>query len=237
MTKKTKEAWNFLCDCQTGTLNNPSPALMEVELKAYDRWNFLSQLEEKILSQKAKIHWLDIGDGNNKQFYQAAKVREVINSIREIKRPDGTLANTQEELKVEAVDHFNKFLNYKSENFVGISEEELHDLLGFVCEEDDQAMLLQQVSEGEIKKVLFAMARDKSPGQDGYTCEFYKSAWSIIGKDFVVAVQSFFDKGFLPNGINSIIMALIPKKMKQHVWEIIDRSRVATSSIKSYLRF
>lgn len=237
VTKKTKEAWNFLCDCQIGTLNNPSQALMEVESKAYDRWNFLSQLVEKILSQKAKIHWLDVGDGNNKQFYQAAKVREVVNSIREIKRPDDTVANTQDELKVEAVDHFNKFLNFKPENFVGISEEELQDLLGFVCKEEDQAMLMQQVSEGEIKKVLFAMAKDKSPGPDGYTSEFYKSAWPIIGKDFVVAVQSFFDKGFLPKGINSTILALIPKKLKLRVWEIIDRSRVAMSSTKSYPSF
>lgn len=33
-----------------------------------------------------------------------------------------------------------------------------------------------------------------------------------MGKDFIVAVHSFFDKGFLPKGINSTILALIPKK-------------------------
>lgn len=33
-------------------------------------------------------------------------------------------------------------------------------------------------------------------------------------KDVVVSVQSFFDKGFLPKGINSTILALIPKKTK-----------------------
>lgn len=43
-------------------------------------------------------------------------------------------------------------------------------------------------------------------------CEFYKSVWSLIGKDFVVAIQSFFDTVFLPKGINSTIPALIPKK-------------------------
>ena len=36
--------------------------------------------------------------------------------------------------------------------------------------------------------------------------------WTITGGDFVQAVQSFFDKGFLPEGINSAILALIPKK-------------------------
>lgn len=33
-------------------------------------------------------------------------------------------------------------------------------------------------------------------------------------KDFVVAVQSFFEKGFLLKGIKSTILALIPKKME-----------------------
>ena len=32
------------------------------------------------------------------------------------------------------------------------------------------------------------------------------------GGDFVTAVKSFFDKGFLPKGINSTILTLIPKK-------------------------
>lgn len=45
-----------------------------------------------------------------------------------------------------------------------------------------------------------------------YTCEFFKAAWHIVGKDFVVAVKAFFDTGFLPKGVNSTILALIPKK-------------------------
>lgn len=46
----------------------------------------------------------------------------------------------------------------------------------------------------------------------GFTSEFFKSSWSVIGKDFTTAVQSFFSKGFLPKGLNSTILALIPKK-------------------------
>lgn len=56
------------------------------------------------------------------------------------------------------------------------------------------------------------MPNDKSPGPDGYTSEFFKEAWQVIGDDVTVAVQSFFIKGFLPKGVNSTILALIPKK-------------------------
>ncbi|KAL1201013.1 hypothetical protein V5N11_017877 [Cardamine amara subsp. amara] len=56
------------------------------------------------------------------------------------------------------------------------------------------------------------MPKEKSPGPDGYTVEFFKGAWSVIGKDLTIAVQSFFMFGFLPKGINTTILALIPKK-------------------------
>ena len=62
------------------------------------------------------------------------------------------------------------------------------------------------------KKALFSMTGNKAPGPDGYTCEFFKAAWHIVGKDFVVAIKAFFDSGFLPKRVNSTILALIPKK-------------------------
>lgn len=90
--------------------------------------------------------------------------------------------------------------------------EELKGILNFECEEIDKMMLIQDVTEEDIKQVLFKMACGKSPGPDGYTMEFYKASWPVIGKEVVIAVRSFFEKGFLPKGVNSTILALIPKK-------------------------
>nr|VDD31735.1 unnamed protein product [Brassica oleracea] len=59
------------------------------------------------------------------------------------------------------------------------------------------------------------MPGDKFPGPDGFTSEFFKEACPVIGEDVTVAVQSFFQKGFLPKGVNSTILALIPKKRRQ----------------------
>ncbi|XP_010425414.1 PREDICTED: uncharacterized protein LOC104710497 [Camelina sativa] len=56
------------------------------------------------------------------------------------------------------------------------------------------------------------MPKDKSPGSDGYTVEFLKETWSVLKNDFVASVQSFFKFGFLSKGVNTTILALIPKK-------------------------
>ena len=36
-------------------------------------------------------------------------------------------------------------------------------------------------------------------------------AWPVIVHDFTIAAQSVFQLGFLPKGVNSTILALIPK--------------------------
>jgi len=187
------------------------------ETAAYDKWRRLLDIEERFLQQKAKLHWMNIGDQNNKAFYASAKLREIRNNIREIQCEDGTIAGTQESIKAEAERYFKDFLSMRPTDYVQWSKEELENILDFKCDEHDKQMLTSEVLEEEIRKVLFAMPANKSPGPDGFTCEFFKDSWSIIHKDVVVAVQSFFKTGFLPKGVNSTILALIPKKKEAMV--------------------
>lgn len=96
--------------------------------------------------------------------------------------------------------------------FEGATVERLQELLDFKCSEEDCRLLEREVTKEEIKGFLFKMPGDKSPGPDGFTSEFFKESWSVIGDDITVAIQSFFITWFLPKGLNSTILALIPKK-------------------------
>lgn len=55
------------------------------------------------------------------------------------------------------------------------------------------------------------MGDDKSPVPDGYTAKFFKSAWSIVGKEVCLAVREVFVNGQLLKEINNTVIALIPK--------------------------
>lgn len=212
LAKKVKEAFNDLCEKQERMIADPTPANVQAEHEAAIKWQRISEIEEKVLKQRSKLHWLQVGDKNNKAFYNAAKVRETRNTIREIKCQDGKVVTTQEEIKKEAESFFNDFLTFEPEDVVTTTVEEIQDILPFRCSEEDRAKLIKVVTEEEIREVVFKMPSNKSPGPYGYTTEFFKASWSIIGKDFTAAVQSFFSKGFLPKGLNSTILALIPKK-------------------------
>lgn len=212
LAKRTREAYNSLCLKQKETLERPNEESIKEEVKAHEKWQRLAEIEEECLKQKSKLHWLDVGDGNNKTFHCAAKVREVRNTIHEILCANGVTVTKEEEIKKEAERFFDEFMSTQPEDYEGATVDYLKDLLGFQCSETDCTNLLREVTKEEVKEVLFKMPGSKAPGPDGYTTEFFKGAWSIIGDDVTVAVQSFFLMGFLPKGLNSTILSLIPKR-------------------------
>ncbi|CAN1141794.1 Transposon TX1 uncharacterized 149 kDa protein [Linum perenne] len=57
------------------------------------------------------------------------------------------------------------------------------------------------------------MARDKSPRPDSFRISFFKDYWDTVGNDVITAVLHFFHSGQLPGFVNSLFLALIPKKM------------------------
>lgn len=126
---------------------NLSQDLIVLETHAYNKWKHLPDLDERFLRQRSKMHWLQVGNGNNRFFHLAAKNREVRNSIRSIKRHDGTIAETQSEIKIKVENYFHNFLTRTVPNFIGIEVDRLQELLGFNCAEED-CVLLTKVARG-----------------------------------------------------------------------------------------
>nr|GEY78953.1 putative RNA-directed DNA polymerase, eukaryota, reverse transcriptase zinc-binding domain protein [Tanacetum cinerariifolium] len=58
---------------------------------------------------------------------------------------------------------------------------------------------------------MFSMGNEKSPGPDGFTDDFFKEAWDIVGNDVILAVREFFVNGKLLKELNHTIITLILK--------------------------
>ncbi|GKA50427.1 RNA-directed DNA polymerase, eukaryota [Tanacetum coccineum] len=67
------------------------------------------------------------------------------------------------------------------------------------------------ISSDEIRSAVWNCGDNKSPGPDGYSFEFLKKYWDLVGSDFCGAVEYFFDHGTFPKGCNTSFIALIPK--------------------------
>ena len=102
LTIRTKEAFELLCEKKSVTLLNPNHFAIQEEAAAYDKWLHVASLEEDHLKQKAKLHWLDVGDQNNKTFHRAIRARQAQNLIKEIRCSSGIVVNTHQEVKEDA---------------------------------------------------------------------------------------------------------------------------------------
>lgn len=86
------------------------------------------------------------------------------------------------------------------------------DLSGLnTISEEDSCDLIAPFSPEDVLATFKSMAKDKSPGPDGISSEFFVKTWEVVGSDTTAAILRFFDTGHLPRIINSSAIALIPK--------------------------
>ncbi|GJY34651.1 hypothetical protein Tco_0419120 [Tanacetum coccineum] len=78
----------------------------------------------------------------------------------------------------------------------------------------EQAVDLETlISRDEIRNAVWGCGENKSPGPDGFTFEFFRKFWAVVGPGLCTAVEWFFDHGSFSIGCNSSFIALIPKTL------------------------
>jgi hypothetical protein len=78
-------------------------------------------------------------------------------------------------------------------------------------EEADNRLLMEEVTEKELLEVLHSFQKDKSPGPDGLTIEFFLGCYEIVGPDLLKMIEDTRTSSRIPQSLNSTFLALIPK--------------------------
>ncbi|XP_074303377.1 uncharacterized protein LOC141637860 [Silene latifolia] len=63
----------------------------------------------------------------------------------------------------------------------------------------------------EVKTAMFDIPGTKASGLDGYSSQFFKDNWDIVGHDVIAVVQGAFQSGKVLKQSNNTIITLIPK--------------------------
>ncbi|GJZ19568.1 RNA-directed DNA polymerase, eukaryota [Tanacetum coccineum] len=71
--------------------------------------------------------------------------------------------------------------------------------------------LERPITRAEVRNAVWGCGENKSPGPDGFTFEFFRKYWDILGSDFCAAIEWFFEHCMFARGCNSSFIALIPK--------------------------
>lgn len=57
--------------------------------------------------------------------------------------------------------------------------------------EEQQNALIAEITPEEVKSVAFSLDGDKALGPDGYTAEFFKANWGVVGDELTKAIIHF----------------------------------------------
>ncbi|XP_020703157.2 uncharacterized protein LOC110114575 [Dendrobium catenatum] len=156
------------------------------------------------MSQRAKAKWLKQGEDDLKFLYSKIRLRKSFNSAALHNIIGDNLGNTD---KQKVISHFQDLFNTVAPS----SQEPAFLPVGQTIHNTDSKILIDPITEAEIKSAVFSGASSSSPGPDGYNFHFYKSGWHILGPSLCKAIQSFFIKGYIPPGIKATALFLIPK--------------------------
>ncbi|XP_022040599.1 uncharacterized protein LOC110943151 [Helianthus annuus] len=192
--KKVSDLKSELEDLQKQLDADPfNNSLKEAEAHCVKKFWEASLDEERFLKQKAKQKWLEAGDANTAYFHNVVKCRNHINKINIIKDAAG---NTYEDTEVSTalVNHFRDFLGSDG----GMVSRITHDVFSTTLNPIVAEHMCRPVTPDEVKAAIFSINENKAPGPDGFTSEFYKKAWDIVGAEVTAAIIDFFESGSLP---------------------------------------
>ncbi|XP_074283428.1 uncharacterized protein LOC141607978 [Silene latifolia] len=199
----------ILEDLQLQMHQNPHDLhILAAESEAAKNYKHLSQVQHRFLCQKAKLEWSKFGDENSRFFHSHIRTRQIQNRVMYIRGTDGILCTNPPDIEAAFLNYYRDLLGT---NQVTTPVHFPTVRTGNLITKDHEQILLSSVTAEEIKANFFSIPGMKSPGPDGYTSEFYKDSWEIVGDKTVDAIQDFFRTGKLLKQINTTTLTLIPK--------------------------
>lgn len=118
--------------------------------------------EERFLKQKSKVTWLRVGDSNSAYFHKVVKSRVARSRIDMVVDSNGVTADG-DAVHTAFVSHYMHFLGQAGL----VTPLDSNNLFSSRLDTVTADYMVRDVSDAEIKEVVFSMGDDKSPVQIG----------------------------------------------------------------------
>ncbi|GAA0151838.1 hypothetical protein LIER_10467 [Lithospermum erythrorhizon] len=169
-----------------------------------------SRAEMELLKSKARATYLEKRDFSTSFFHRSVVAYTQRHKISMIEDGDGVCH--KESVKVEGVivQFYKNFFRSKGP-LKGEHKDIIRKTVTAIVPEEYWGQLVALPSLEEVKRAFHDMANGKSPGPDGFSSEFYKHNWNVVGGVVYEAIVHVFATGEFPAALNATTITLVPK--------------------------
>lgn len=166
--------------------------------------------EEEFLKKQAGIRIKVKIQNERTNLYHVTKNKkeQQCRFINKIKKQDGSEVSSSIQIIHEFENHYTALFGSDE-----VSIDEANLLIANLSNklvDGDNDILNAEITEEELKKVIFSTAKNKSPGIDGIPYEFYQTFWYLIKDEFLEIIKEMFERG--PEKSQQVgTIVLIPK--------------------------
>ena len=154
------------------------------------------------------------GEKCSKYFFSLEKFKSRQKVITRLKKGDGSLISEQkqilEECRLFYCNLYSKNENVHPDNYPFFFDTSNIPKLN----EEQKNSCENNLSEEELFKTLKAFNKNKSPGLDGISAEFYICFWSLLKTKLLGVYNEAFLLGILPESLRTGLIVLLEKKGK-----------------------
>eukprot|EP00253_Pinus_taeda_P030816 PITA_30816 len=186
-------------------------------VRSKEQYNSLVAKRSQILKDReaswrlrSRAIWLTEGDDNTCFYHKFSNGRKAINTIWELRDEQNQLISSQRNLARLAINHFKGIYSAPREANILEIMRVAENFPRFVLQEEP-VDLTKEVTIDELEATIKWFKKDRSPGPDGWTIEFYIAFLDILGNDLLRIIEHCRRNGKIPSAIKSTFIALILK--------------------------
>ena len=167
---------------------------------------------------RSRARWVEYGERNTRYFLNLENRNRSFHSIDKIKDTEGNIISDCHNV-LDCLKGFYSKLYSPSTIDPHVTDVYFHSLPNFPQLSNEESMSCEGVlTLDECNSALLSMPKNKSPGSDGFTVEFYSSLWPHINSHVIDSLNFGFFCGHLSHEQSRAIIKLLPKPGKDALY-------------------
>ncbi|KAK8358138.1 hypothetical protein V6Z11_A05G464200 [Gossypium hirsutum] len=154
--------------------------------------------------------WIREGDQSTKFFHSTVTVKRNKHTVTSLFDATSNRLESFDQISVEILGFYQNFLGAVDSNVVECPNFLLQKLLPKFSN-DIHRVLTSPITNEEINATIFGQGNEKAPSSNSFAAFFFKSAWGIVGLDFLEVVQYSFASSTLLASFNATSISFVPK--------------------------